>query len=153
MSTRMGFFVEEGVVLAMPAGLFGDSTWLVLERSLDASALRQRVIVNNVANADTPQFKASTVEFEAELKRALSASAPRSVFPAERKISYPASATTPDVAPKIVERSGFVARNDGNNVDIEFEMTALAENDLFYQAVSRSLSDKFIRLRSAIEGR
>lgn len=137
----------------MPTGLFTNDSWWILERSLDASALRQRVTANNIANADTPQFKASSVEFEAQLRKSLASVAPQGVFPAARRISYPATGAPANVRPSVVERTGFTARNDGNNVDVEFEMTALAENDLFYQALSRSLSDGFTRLRTAIEGR
>ncbi|MGE5559963.1 MAG: flagellar basal body rod protein FlgB [Chloroflexota bacterium] len=137
----------------MPSGLFSGDTWWILERSLDASSLRHRVIANNIANADTPQFKASTVEFEAELRRALEGASPRGVFPFPRKIAYPATPNPVDVAPLVVPRRNTVARNDGNNVDIDYEMTALAENDLFYQAIARALNDNFTRLKAAIDGR
>lgn len=137
----------------MSVGLFSSDSWWILERSLDAAALRQRVIADNIANVDTPQFKASTVEFESELRRALASDAPRSVFPFRRRIPYPATPSLPDVAPRVVPRTDTVARNDGNNVDIDYEMTALAENDLYYQSIARVLNDSFGRLRTAIEGR
>lgn len=137
----------------MPNGLFSGDSWSILERSLDASALRHRVIANNIANVDTPGFKASTVDFEAELARALESASPHSVYPYQRKIQYPATPALPDVAPEVVPRQGTVARNDGNNVDVEYEMTAIGENDLYYQAISLALNDKFARLRTAIQGR
>lgn len=147
----MGFSYEGE--WTVPTGLFSGDSWWVLERSLDASSLRHRVIANNIANADTPGFKASAVEFETELSRALEGASPRGVFPYQRKIAYPATPSLPDVAPRVVERQDTVARNDGNNVDIDYEMTALAENDLYYQAISRALNDNFGRLRIAIQGR
>jgi flagellar basal-body rod protein FlgB len=138
----------------MPSGLFAGDSWRVLEKGLDASGLRHRVIANNIANADTPQFKSSEVEFETELRRALEGTSPRGVFPYQRKIDYPAGSGLSSVAPQVVERQGLTARNDGNNVDVDYEMTAMAENDLYYQALSRLLNDGFTRLRTAIrEGR
>lgn len=43
----------------------------ILQRTMDVSTIRQDVIANNIANADTPNFKRTVVNFEAQLKRAL----------------------------------------------------------------------------------
>jgi len=48
-----------------------DLTLLLLEKTLDVCVLRHKVIANNIANVDTPGFKASRVIFEEKLKRAL----------------------------------------------------------------------------------
>ena len=43
----------------------------ILHRTMDAATLRQQILANNIANADTPNFKRSSLNFESELKRAL----------------------------------------------------------------------------------
>ena len=113
--------------------LGNDLTSRLLERGLGASSLRQRVLAHNVANAMTPGFKRSRVEFEEQLAAAM------------------AEGKSPDaVAPKVEIETDTIGRADGNNVDIELEMTRIAENQLYYAALTRQLSDQFSRLRMVI---
>jgi len=110
-----------------------DVTTRILERSLQASSLRQQLLANNVANINTPGFKRSRVEFENQLAAALK------------------SAENPDaVEPKVVVQTESSGRPDGNNVDIDQEMTQIAENQIWYAALTRQLSDHFSRLRMVI---
>ncbi len=109
----------------------------LLVRALAVADLRHRVLANNIANAETPGFKASRVEFESLLQAAVAGG------------SDPAA-----VAPQVVQDAGLSLTPDGNNVDIDTEMAALAGNQLWYAALTRSLGDQFGRLRAAIsEGR
>lgn len=109
----------------------------ILQKGLEAASLRQRVLAHNIANVNTPGFKRSRVEFEHRLAEALSQGAP------------PES-----VEVKVVQELHSLARPDGNNVDIELEMTQLAENQIWYAALTRQISDHFARLRMVIhEGR
>lgn len=114
-----------------------DLTAQVLERSLEASSLRHRVLSHNIANINTPGFKRSRVEFEAQMALALQ------------------KGRSPDsVRPEVVMEGQTTGRLDGNNVDIEGEMTRLALNQIWYGAMTRQISDHFARLRSVIhEGR
>lgn len=109
----------------------------VLERALDAASLRHRVLSHNIANVDTPGFKRYRVDFETELARAL------------------AAGQDPDrVRPAVVRETDSTGRPDGNNVDIEAELVKLAENQIWYAALTRQISDHFARLRTVIyEGR
>lgn len=107
-----------------------------LRRSLQAAALRQQVLANNIANANTPGFKRSRVEFETKLAEAL-----RNGQPLEQ------------VQPEIIQETNTIGRPDGNNVDIELEMSELAENQIYYSALTRSLNDHFARLKQVIDGR
>lgn len=110
-----------------------DLAWRVLERGLEASSLRQRVLAHNVANINTPGFKRARVEFEDHLARAVAAQ------------------QDPDaVQPEVVVETQSLGRPDGNNVDIELEMAQLAENQIWYAALTRQLSDHFARLRTVI---
>lgn len=109
----------------------------LLARALSAADLRHRVLANNVANVNTPGFKAARVEFESLLQEAMAlGDAPLAV------------------APVVVRDNTLSLRPDGNNVDIDVQMSAVAANQLWYGALARSLSDEIGRLRAAIsEGR
>lgn len=128
--------------------ILGDQTTGLLERMLDATALRHEVLSDNIANVNTPGFKRSDVRFEDDLARALAA---RVTHPRH----IPAGALRAEkVAARAVPEQGTTMRNDGNNVDIDVEMAYMAENTLLFQAVSRQLSQRFAMLRTMIvEGR
>ncbi|MDF2627107.1 MAG: flgB [Symbiobacteriaceae bacterium] len=110
-----------------------DLTARLLERGIEASGLRQRMQAHNIANMNTPGFKRTRVEFEQHLASAL------------------AEGKDPDgVRPVVVTEETTLVRPDGNNTDVEAEMAALAENQLWYAALTRQLSDHFARLRMVI---
>ncbi|MDB4897680.1 MAG: flagellar basal-body rod protein FlgB [Firmicutes bacterium] len=130
-----------------------------LEQSMQAATLRHQVIANNLANVNVPGFQASEVSFEDRLKQALDgpAASPQlqGITTDPRHIPIPAVATAPGpVLPMVVPVTNGVMRQDGNNVDPEAEMAKLAANQLWYEALVRSVSDEFNRLRTVItEGR
>ncbi len=148
------------------AKLFTSRTDTVLERALDAASLRQQVVANNLANANTPGFKASHVEFESLLQEALGTGqrgtptlAPVATRPGH--LGVPASQTLPGdsdpvaaVQPVVAQETDTAARNDGNNVDVEREITTLQANSLLYSALVSQVNSRFDWLRTAIfEGR
>jgi flagellar basal-body rod protein FlgB len=131
----------------------------VLEQSIKAAGLRHQVLANNIANVNVPGFQASEVTFEDQLKEALAGETPDSGLQGltadERHflINPPRTATLP-VQPVVRPAVTGVMRQDGNNVDIEAESAKLAANQLWYQALVRSVQDEFNRLRTVItEGR
>lgn len=139
-----------------------------MSRGLDAASLRQEVISDNIANVDTPGFKASRVSFEDELRRALQGlegSPPadgRGSPPAVRLVgTHPGHIVAghqprgpAEIRPRIVTDTASSMRNDGNNVDVEAQMAELAENTVLYNALVRQISAQFANLRTAInEGR
>lgn len=101
-------------------GLF-DTTQLGLEQALAGAQLRQRALANNIANANTPGFKRSDVDFQSSLKSALQAPDAKSRLHA---LTFEAK----------VDGSSSM-RADGNNVDIDAEMARLTENSLQYQSL------------------
>ena len=88
-----------------------------LYKGLDAAWLRNEVIADNIANAETPGFKRSFVEFESLLQANISDNA-------ELKTTRDNHIKTVsgDVQPKIRQDQKTTVRMDGNNVDIEYEM-------------------------------
>lgn len=148
---------------SQPAG--GDAVRLftehiaILERALGASGLRQQALAQNLANVNTPGYKALRVTFEDALASALAAREGREarlrlVTTDPRHIPSPAPAGPGDVVPAVWRDPSHSARADGNNVDLEGEMARVAANQLWYWALSRLVGDEFGRLRLAVtEGR
>ncbi|CRK80914.1 flagellar basal body rod protein FlgB [Neobacillus massiliamazoniensis] len=124
----------------------------ILQSALDASSLRQQVISNNIANAETPGFKGKQVVFEDLLKQHLSN---QSNFVGNR--TDPRHIVIGDATlaptPQIVENTDTVMQNNGNNVDIDKEMTNLSKNALWYYSVTQQLDSQFQQLSVAVTGR
>ncbi|MBM6401467.1 flagellar basal body rod protein FlgB [Phycicoccus sonneratiae] len=112
----------------------GDSTFRVLGRALTGLSARQRVIADNVANLQTPGFKAGRVDFESSLASAWQGGGD-------------ASAATIRVT-----RSTAPGGLDGNNVDLDQETLAATETGLSYQLGVQAMTDRFKVLRSAMGG-
>ena len=126
----------------------------VLHRSMDVSMLRQDVIADNIANADTPNFKRSVVNFEAELKRALDSEGQRPRVKVDvtnpRHITNDRVQNYREVEPRRVLDYLTTADNNGNNVDIEEESMLLLQNQLRYNLLTRSVSDQFARVNMVL---
>ncbi|GAB7388212.1 flagellar basal body rod protein FlgB [Bacillaceae bacterium] len=125
----------------------------ILQKSLEAAALRQRTIANNIANVSTPHYKRQEVVFESLLKEALEK---RSAFVGRR--THPRHlliGNAPETLPSanVVTETNTVMQNNGNNVDIDAEMSQLAKNSLWYNALVTQLNHELGQLRLAITGR
>jgi flagellar basal-body rod protein FlgB len=126
----------------------------ILHRTMDVSMIRQQVLADNIANADTPNFKRSTVNFEAELKRALDSekSRPRvkTAVTDPRHITNDRVRNYRNVEPRRVLDYLSTSDNNGNNVDIEQESMLLLQNQLRYNLMTRSVSDHFTRINMVL---
>lgn len=123
-----------------------------LRKSLDASAMRGKAISNNLANVLTPGYKRIEVSFEDELKRALD---PMQLMGARTNAAH-FEIGRPDIgkiSPKAYRPSGALLPGDINDVDVDMEAAKLSENQLFFQASAKFLSDRYSTLKSAIAGR
>jgi len=130
--------------------LFSNRVMVALKKELDAGALRQRVIANNIANVNTPAFKKSTVVFESLLKKALERKPVEMVTTDPRHFSGKPllAGLTPEV--NLIRTTSM--RTDGNNVDIDEEMANLAANSMQYQAAVKELADRYSGLSYVISG-
>ena len=132
---------------ARPAfgGAFGRNLEL-LTREMEISTLRRNVIANNIANADTPNFKRSDVNFESQLQRALDSEKVVPPFPQyltdPRHISFYKPMDWRDVRPRRVLDYLTEAKNNGNNVDIEEEGTNALTNQLLYTTLVQAISSE-----------
>jgi flagellar basal-body rod protein FlgB len=115
-----------------------DSVSQVLATALDGVAERQRVIADNIANVDTPGFRATSVDFETQLKSAIEDGSFESGTPVSTGITE-----TPTDTP--------VGAN-GNNVDLRKETLAAIQSQFQYQILTRAVSDRFNLLKTAATG-
>lgn len=116
----------------------GDMTYDLLKKSLDASALRQRVIANNIANANTKGFKRSEVVFEDVLGEEL-----------QKGTSLE---NMSKIEPQVIQDNSTSMREDGNNVDMDMEMANMAANDILYNTLITQLNTKYDTLSLVING-
>ncbi|MBI1761187.1 MAG: flagellar basal body rod protein FlgB [Acidobacteria bacterium] len=112
---------------------------------LDVQSRRAEIVASNLANADTPEYKAKRLEFDEYLRNAVrDAIAPR----------HAAAGVTNTEALRVVEQTENVPGIDGNTVDTEREMATLAETGGKFMTGTQLLQMRFRTLRAAIkEGR
>ena len=114
--------------------LFGPST-RNLERAMDRATLRQSVLSANLANINTPGYKRRDVDFAIELEKAEGSHLRAGHLPG---------------SPIHTDRAAI--RIDGNSVDLEREVYALAETELRYQTLAQLARGYFSSLRNVIRG-
>jgi flagellar basal-body rod protein FlgB len=129
------------------------SHFQMLERTLDAASLRQSVIANNIANAETPYFKRSEVRFEDLLAKEMNSTSSsltgrrtdaRHIYIGNRGLN---------VEPQIQADQSTVMNNNLNNVDIDAEMALMAKNQLRYNTLIQQVTHEIKLNRTAMEGR
>lgn len=128
----------------------GDSTISTATSWLRGLGRRQEALSNNIANIDTPGYKRQDVPFETELQRQvgtgptqLATTDPRHIAGGTRLRNQLGM----DPAQMLTS-----SRMDGNDVDIDQEMIALADTQMRYQAASTALSAKLRTIRTVIQG-
>ncbi len=137
----------------MLEGLFQGPEFL--NSALDGLTARNDAIADNLANVDTPNYKAKRVDFESQLQGLLQRS--KGADPVGLVVDQPRQFTlrpnsVGDIKPVEWTASGTSMRNDGNNVDIDYEMTLLAQTEISYNAVADLEKRDFTRMKSVISG-
>lgn len=121
----------------------------VLQKGLEASSMRQQVLSNNVANIDTPNFKRSDVDFQAVLGAVLGEKS--GALSMKLTASKHISGFADGGGSGIVTDQATSLRNDNNNVDVDREMSNVAENGLYYNSLTRAISSQLGLLRMVIK--
>ena len=96
----------------------------VLERSMDLRMVQQRVTAANLANIDTPGYTAQELDFEASLRSAMNG----------------------ETNPAVIAPSTAAPALDGNNVDLEHELSVMSRNRVLYSVTSQIVAAKFRQL-------
>lgn len=113
-----------------------DPSIIALEKAMSGAELRQTVLSNNIANANTPGFQPSDVDFQSALAQALGQGDSASQL---QQLTF---SPTPD--------STGATQVDGNADDINAQMADLSENSLYYQAAESIMGQQMEILKTAI---
>jgi flagellar basal-body rod protein FlgB len=122
-----------------------DFTYELIKKGLDVSSLRQKTISSNVANINTPNYKVNKVEFEEYLTKAKDEISLKATHNKHFGIK-----SLEDIEPKVEKRENTSLNDNGNNVDIDLEMTELAANEIYYSILIQQLNAKLSNLNYVI---
>ena len=123
-------------------------SFALMRKQLDALWLRESVITENIANIDTPRYKAKRVLFESILDDKLKSMKKFGNF--TRSDREGVIRLINSVEPEIVTDKRTEARADGNNVSIDGENIELTRTKLQYDYMIRKLSNEYSLLKKAI---
>jgi flagellar basal-body rod protein FlgB len=135
-----------------------DTALAPAEMALELRAKRQQVIASNIANADTPAYRAVDLDFADALRRARSTTSTgpgalgASTLARTAPGHLPAKSTASALGALIEERPSAQPSVDGNTVDTDAEHARFAENAIRYEAAFRVLNGKIRTLLSALQG-
>ena len=126
----------------------------ILERSLDAATLRHRMIANNIANIDTPQYKSKQVVFEELLQQELGTTSGQPRLEAYRtnERHLPFSMSQGFALPQVISNTNQIMQSNDNDVDVEYEMNELAKNQIWYNGLTQLTAGSFQKLKAVIQG-
>jgi len=126
------------------AAISDDSIVTALRRQMTLASARQVVAAGNIANVDTPGFRAKTIDFDKVLDTELQAGA-RLTSTNPRHL---AGAVAHD--PAVVEAEGLQARRDGNTVQVDRELLSMTRASSDFAAAQTALAAKFRMVRYAL---
>ncbi|UQZ35973.1 flagellar basal body rod protein FlgB [Paenibacillus sp. PK3_47] len=124
------------------------------EALLNILNVKHSAIAENIANADTPNYKSKSVEFKEELRRAIEGDTAgeleiKRTHEKHMQIQDPGASIIPY---RILVNSDTAMNNNGNNVDMDMEMANLAENQLMYNYMADRVSGHYTKIRNMLQG-
>jgi len=128
-----------------------DNALGIHEQALNVRVKRAEVLANNLANADTPGFKARDLDFKAALNKQMG-SAQNGIEMAMSKTNSNHISTRGESGDALLYKNPTQPSIDGNTVDTQQEMAAYMKNAMDYQASFQFLNGKFKALTGAIRG-
>ncbi|MFK3938690.1 flagellar basal body rod protein FlgB [Alkalihalobacillus sp. NPDC078783] len=128
--------------------LFSGTSFRSIELGLNQAQQKQSMIADNVANADTPGYKAKQVPFSQTLENALSEPSIGAYKTHTNHYEFKGSDSGSTRLSGLKDRY----HHNGNGVDIDKEMASLAENQIQYNALIERMNGRFSSLQSVIRG-
>lgn len=121
-----------------------DELFRFSQNALNLHAHRQQLIASNIANADTPGYKARDIDFAAALKNAASAQGKAQVpaLPGEKA----------PLGAEVLYRSAVQRSIDGNTVDLDVERAQFADNAVRYEAQLMFINSRIRSMLAALQG-
>lgn len=126
----------------------------LLEKGLNLSWKKSEIIANNIANAETPGYKTTKMNFEEIFKNELSQKSSASLKRTRAKHLTKGGAALGDYSRYITKDLSTQMTVDGNNVDMELEQLDSAKNTILYQTLVLKAYKEISKMRYVInEGR
>ena len=122
------------------------------QTALNLRAYRQELIASNIANADTPHYKARDIEFKAALDGALGKAQGGALALAQTTAGHLAAAGSNSFGAAVKFRGEQQSSVDGNTVSMDVERAAFAENAIQMEAMITFVNHQFKTLNSALQG-
>jgi flagellar basal-body rod protein FlgB len=127
-----------------------DKTLKALTTALNFREMRQELISSNVANANTPGFKAKKLDFEEALARALDVDGQMNMHASDDRHFNVGNGGFNNLEPEIYDDPNGVVSENGNTVDVESEMARMNENKIMYDALVQLINKKMGLMKYAI---
>ena len=127
-----------------------DKTIDTLGTAMNYRQLNQDLITSNIANAETPEFKALQLDFEKALQDAVDTDGTNTMRTSNPKHFVAGGGGIDINGAQIYEDPDVIPSNDLNTVDVEKEMTRLAANQIMFDASTKLINTKLGLLKYAI---
>jgi flagellar basal-body rod protein FlgB len=127
-----------------------DKTLQAMTTALNFREMRQKLISSNIANANTPGFKAKKIDFEEALARALDVDGQMQMNASDGRHFNVGNGGFNNLEPEVYENPNGVVSENGNTVDVEAEMAVMAENKLMYDSLVQLINKKMGIMKYAI---
>ena len=121
------------------------------QQALGLRAHRQQILASNIANSDTPNFKARDFDFSAALKDAVAGRSSGDLHLARTSSRHIGGQGGSGPA-TLLYRTPNQASVDGNTVDMDLERSQFAENSVFFEAGLSFITDRIRLMRTAVQG-
>ncbi len=136
----------------MPTQSLFAGTISTLQKTLNIGSLRHKVLTSNIANIDTPNYKAFEVVMKDTLKKKGNLSDTLELVRTQPRHLSGRRSSSADVKIKASAPPPFSLRADGNTVDLDRTMGKLAENTILYRTAAQMIRKKFQGLKNVIQG-
>ncbi len=128
-----------------------DAHLQVKRTALNARAYRQELLASNIANADTPNFKARDIDFKGTLEAALAGRTEGSLGLARTSSRHIGSESSQPLGAAVKYRTEFQPNVDGNTVNMDVERAAFAENAVQMEAMLTFIRGDMSTLQTAMQ--
>lgn len=121
------------------------------QTALSLRSARQELLASNIANADTPGYKARDIDFASALQNAIAGSSPKLTMATSSPLHLEGSAGSTVMGAQVLYRRPVQPSADGNTVDMDVERAQFADNALRYEASVKFTSDELKDMLTALQ--
>jgi flagellar basal-body rod protein FlgB len=129
--------------------LFSDPVPTMMRRSLVFNSTRHLLISNNIAQMDTPGYKANDVDFKSQLREVVGSGSQLNLKTTHKNHYGPGMKAIENISP-VPQEENLQAKSNGNNVNIDYEMAKLAENQIDFNAVTQMMMKRGSTVKAAV---